>query len=77
MYSPAELKIIEHFGYLDVAERAEPLMLYRMMIEKAFEDNDTSKYAKALRAGWLMFKAGKPGRQTPAFVLKLAKVLNT
>lgn len=76
MYSPAELRIIKHFGYSTLSDRVEPLMMYRMMIEVAFETNDVSAYAKALRTGWLMFKAGKPARQTPTFERKLTKILD-
>jgi hypothetical protein len=59
MYSKAEWMVIRHFTFLDLIDRVEPLMLYRMMIERAFELNDQSKYTAALRCGWFALKGGK------------------
>ena len=50
-YSQKELKLIEHYGFLEIIKKVElnPPSLYRMMMEKAFVDNDQDIYHEALR----------------------------
>lgn len=48
-YSPNEKKMIEYYGFTDVAERMFPSTLYPLMAAKAFIMNDNSVYSDALR----------------------------
>ena len=49
--TPAERKLIEHFGFDDIADHVDPSTIFRIMAQKAFTDNDSSPAALALRRG--------------------------
>jgi hypothetical protein len=64
-YSKNEQKIIEHFGYSHLMTVIDPLGMIRLMVEKAFLDNDQTVYAEALRRGVKVLGYGKIYRETP------------
>ena len=66
-WSDKELKLVEHYGYSDLADRVEPLMLYRMMVNKAFAINDQSEYANSLRRCSYALDNCTVYRMTPEF----------
>lgn len=63
-YSKKEQGMIEHFGYSDIAPMIAPFALYRLMVEKAFVDDDRSAWAESLRRCLKAFQGG-PFRDTP------------
>ncbi len=66
-YSPAELRLIEHFGYLHLSGRLYPAELFGLMTKKAFLDNDQTPYAEALRRCVTALDRCLPYRMTPEF----------
>jgi hypothetical protein len=69
-YTAAEKMVIEYFGlgrYITLESRVCPPEVYKMAAEKAFLDNDTSKYARALRAAYQAICDCNPCRHTPEF----------
>lgn len=58
IYSEAELKLINHFGFENAVGHVLPALLYPMMASKAFMVNDQTMYASALRRCLLAFEKG-------------------
>ena len=52
-YSKKEMELIAHF---EIANMVSPYSMYRMMVEKAFADDDRSAWADALRRCWKAFE---------------------
>ena len=48
-YSAKEMEMIKWFGFEKLVESLYPWSLYKMMVEKAFIDNDQSWWAHGLR----------------------------
>ena len=51
-YSPRELDLIAHFSMLDIAPHVIPIDLYKLMVHKAFLDDDRTPWADSLRRCW-------------------------
>ena len=64
-YSEKEQRLIEHFGFQDVAQNVFPPVLYPMMAAKAFIINEQGPYADSLRRLMAAFETGKAYRLTP------------
>lgn len=65
--SEKELSLVTYFGYQDLLEHVPILTIYRMCLEKAFLNNDNSKYAESLRQVIKAINSCKVYRMTPAF----------
>lgn len=75
MLSKNEMLLLEHFGLNALADRVEPLTLYRMMCEAAFLRAETGPYADALRRGYKVLLAGAgPYRLSEEFEALVAVV---
>lgn len=59
--SDAEILLTDYFGFSDIitASGIEMVLLYRLMIEKSFMNEDKSVYSKALRLAWRHIQSGK------------------
>lgn len=67
-YSISELKLIYHFGFRDLVEsNLSENSMYQLMVNKAFETNDQSGYAKALRDAYIAFRDRTHTRMTKEF----------
>lgn len=67
-YSHSELKLIVHFGFSDlVNSNLSENSMYQLMVNKAFETNDQSGYAKALRDAYKAFRDRTHTRMTKEF----------
>ena len=58
------MELIAHFGFAEIANMVSPYSMYRMMVEKAFADDDRSAWADALRRCWKAFEKETPYRMT-------------
>lgn len=66
-YSQEELRLFEHFGYLDLATSMMAPALYRICVEKAFLDNIQGPAVDALRRGAKAINDCTPYRMTREF----------
>lgn len=73
-YSAYEQQIIEHFKLEAVAENVSVGQLYTMLVEKAFLNNDQTKYTQALRAA-VHARNKMISRMTPEFESRLEEWL--
>jgi len=64
MYSRTEDKLIEWFGFSYIKNHTEPIVMYRIMVEKAFRDNMKGDAVKSLRRCMHAFIKGSPNRNT-------------
>ena len=48
-YSEKEQQLINYFGFGDIADRINPIAMYRMMAEKAFMEEMTGPAVDSLR----------------------------
>ena len=76
-YSKSELKLIKHFQMTSYLNRTIPAPdIYKIMVIKAFVDNDTTIYANALRkAANAILIVGTPYRMTKEFDSLIEKEL--
>lgn len=75
--SPAECRLVAHFGFSDMLESSVGIHpLYRIMCERAFMTNDTTVYASALRVAWSAVLSGTLNRMTPEFDKMITDVLD-
>ncbi len=76
VYSASEMKLIKYFKMESYINCPAP-DIYRIMVTKAFVDNDTTTYADALRkvANALLIK-GTPYRMTKEFDSLIESSLN-
>lgn len=67
-YSANELKLIEHFGLMNLVQHGDvpPPKVYQYMVYNAFVKNDTTAYAHALRRAVIWMDKKLP-RNTPEF----------
>lgn len=68
-YSKSEMKLIKHFGYEKLANdtNTSPVELYRMMAMKAFDMDDRTPYAEAVRKANRAINNCNPYRGTLCF----------
>ena len=75
-YSPAEMRVIEFYGFLDICGRISPPRLYELLALKAFESRDSSPYADALRTSLEMFQSGAAYRMSLEWDRQITAVLD-
>lgn len=63
-YSKAEMQLAEYFGYSDLLPTIEPIVLYRIMMEKAFIKNMSGTAVESLRRCMNAFTNNSPNRLT-------------
>ena len=63
-YSDKEIDLIKHFGFEEIADRVDPITLYRIMVERAFLENSQGDGADSLRRCFNALRNGNPLRKT-------------
>ncbi len=70
-FSNSEIKIIKYFKFESYMDEScfinNPIGLYRLMVDKAFLDNDQSKFSNALRIAYNNLLKCKCYRMTKEF----------
>lgn len=76
-FSESEKKLISHFGFISLINDVPVEVMYRIMIEKSFINNDQSEFACALRASYIAYSHRTVTRCTPEYDHIIEDILYT
>lgn len=76
-YSVSEQKLIARYGYINLMDSVMAPVMYRLLVEAAFMQNDTSEFADALRAANYAFTHRTCNRDSEEFTNIIEDMLYT